>query len=186
MTRSQWGVVLAIAVPLGLAALSRASSSSVDRALLAPKIAGHSVTLPQAFDAAGNVNSKARATIVWVLRGADCGWCNATEVGYWRRLATECPEVAVRLVAVGPDTQRVGAFARRYRFPGSLSATVSMDSLGLSGWPTPLWLLVDSTSRVLLSSGIRSPSSPYPLQILEIGRALGGCSIAPDVSEERR
>lgn len=178
----QLAFVFAIAVPLSVAALSRTSlSRGADQALFVPKLVGHNVTLPRVRGAEEGLSSQPLATIVWVLRGADCGWCNATEVGYWRRLSAECRGIAVRIVAVGPDTQRVVAFARRYRFPGSLSGVASMDTLGLSGWPTPLWLLVDSTSRVLLSSGIRSTSSPYPLQVLEIGRALGGCSAVADI-----
>jgi hypothetical protein len=76
---------------------------------------------------------------------------------------------------VGPDTIKVRQFVERYRFPGSLSYASSMQELGLGGWSTPLWLLVDSTSTIVLASGIRRESYPYPLQVLQIGRALKSC-----------
>jgi hypothetical protein len=141
-------------------------------------LAGHKLTDPLQRTNRNGLSApeeKRRPAVVWVLQGGDCNWCNASEVGYWRRLATECPDVDIEVIAVGPDSSKVRTFTTRYRFPGYVTTATTMDALGIGGMSTPLWLLVDTTSTVVLSTGTRNVSYPFPVQVLEAARALGGC-----------
>lgn len=122
------------------------------------------------------VGGDAKAAAVWILDGHDCSWCNAIEVGYWRNLSTGCRNLNVEVVEIGADSGKVHEFTDRYRFPGHLWSADSLGELGLGEWTTPLWLLVDSTSTIVLASSIRDNADPYPLQLLQIGRALDGCT----------
>jgi hypothetical protein len=163
-----------------LISLHCGESGSAQDPLRAPELAGHRISGPGGMPICCGTGTPAgagmKAIAVWVLSGKDCNWCNATEVGYWRSLLVACPSLGIQVIAVGPDSQRIRQFVARYRFPGALSSSRSMGELGLSGWSTPMWFLVDSTSTVILASAIRTVADPYPLRVLRLGRALGGCT----------
>lgn len=122
--------------------------------------------------------SPRRGAAAWILSGVDCTACAAQQLGYWRRLAEECGgpgALALAVFGVGKDTATVSSFAGRYRFPGSVHAISALEDVGLAGATTPLVVLVDSASRVVLVTGAVEASNPSPQQLLVLSDVLGGC-----------
>ena len=119
-----------------------------------------------------------RGAAVWVLSGIDCTRCAAQQLGYWRRLAEQCggnSGLGLLLLGIGKDTSVVTAFARRYHFPGQIQTVASLQEIGLGGAATPLSILVDSTSRIVLASGDPTLANPHPLHLLELSHILSSC-----------
>jgi hypothetical protein len=81
--------------------------------------------------------------------------------------------VTAGLLGLMRGNNKVRDFLERYRFPASLTTSATFDELGLKGSSTPLWLLVDLTSTIVMASGIRNVSYAFPLQYWsQLGRSV--------------
>lgn len=117
-----------------------------------------------------------KAAVIWYLRATDCTSCSANEMGYWRRLAATCNSgVSVFLVTSAADSAEVGAFARRFRFPGLLSLA-GVGAIGTITLPPPMWFLVDSSGVVLLASSASPARLPFASRVKQISGLGGSCS----------
>jgi hypothetical protein len=52
----------------------------------------------------------------------------------------------------------------------------SLEDIGLAGAKTPLSVLIDSTSKILLATGDAASANAHPMALLELSQLLRSCS----------